>query len=57
MPTEKQKTAYKVSGQRLQAWWDRRQFRTVHERIDEQEKCMWLLIVVVVILSVLVIIK
>jgi hypothetical protein len=51
------KAKQKANGYRLQGWWDRRQLRSVHEKLDEQERCMWLLVIVVVILSVLVIIK
>ena len=57
MTTEKQHAARKAAGQRLQAWWDRRQLRTVHDRIVEHDACIIGLTVVVVLLSVLVIVK
>ena len=39
MPSLKQKAAWNRAGERLQAYWDRRQLRSVHERLQDVEKC------------------
>ena len=57
MATEKQKTAWREAGQRLQAWWDRRQLKSVHERVGEHEKCLWFLVAITSILVALQIVK
>ena len=53
MTTEKQKAAWSKAGARLQAYWDRRQLRSVHERLEDVEKCfMWLVILVVLLAGI-----
>lgn len=57
MPSDKQKTAWKLSGQRLQGYWDRVNERTTEQKINDIRYCQWLLVIVVIILSALIITK
>lgn len=51
MPSPKQKAAWNKAGARLQAYWDRRQLRTVHERLEDVEKCLVLMLILLLLLS------
>lgn len=57
MPSIRQHNAWKKAGARLQAYWDRRQLKSVHERVSEHEKCLWFLVAVVSVLVAIVIIN
>ena len=57
MKLSKLQESRKAAGARLQAYWDRRQLKSVHERVSEHEKCLWFLVAVVSVLVAIVIMK